>query len=1285
MINVFYRLYVLTKKYKSASIVLFFLFLGTSAFFASRIHLEENIINAIPKDENIVQINRALEGFKMNSRLVVHLYFNDSLGDNPQELIDVAHQLSDSIQAQYADLVNDIRLAFPDTQLQELYAYYSQHLPLYLSAEDYNEISTRTTEAGIAKTVENNYKALISPMSIVAKKMLVKDPFGLLGIPLQNTQKLQLDDNIQLYQNHLLTKDRKHLIFFLGLTNPPNETANNGTLIDGLDDLIKVFKTETPTINIEYFGQTAVSVANAKKIKQDIILTVSLAVLALFLFITLFYKNVRIFFIAITPGLFGATVALACLTLIKTSVSVISLGIGAVLLGITIDYALHFATHYKDQNKVDALFKDLTMPLLMSSATTACAFFSLLFLRSDALADLGIFAGVSILSASLYTLIVFPHLVIREKKGTETASRRFNFVERIVNKGASYPFYKAKWSIGLFLLLSFISLFTWKNYSFENNMLRLNYMPDHLAQYEKNLNAISTYSASNIYLISTGANLQEALEEEAKVKQALQNLKDEGVIYNYLTVNDIFPAPSVQQERLEKWKAYWEENNEDSLFAKFNQAASKAGFRSDGFVDFKKLLKADYSLLDEEDAKTIFSVIGEDFIIQDEGQVAVISSIKTDPANKKAVLQRLEHINGPLVFDMGYLTAHLVKLLQEDFNKLVNLSLIVVFALILLNYGRIELALIAFIPIALSWLWILGVMGLFGLKFNIVNIIVCTFIFGLGIDYSIFSMQGYTQKYQSGLKTIFSYRKSIILSAATTLLSIGVLAFAEHPALKSIALLAIIGISSVIFITFTIQPICYNIFIAKRKKKGLLPYTLGTLLRSVFAFLYFLLGCLLLTLVRVLFYLPFASKEGRKKHFHWVLMWFCKSLIYIMANVKKTVQGREHTDFNKPAVIIANHHSFLDIILMLMFHPKVIMITNDWVYNSPFFGKVVRYADFVSTTKGVEEQSNKIKDMIQKGYSIVVFPEGTRSDSFELHRFHKGAFYLAHHLKLDIQPVILHGTNYTMPRKDPFYLKNGRVTVKFLPRIVYGSESFGETYSESTKKISKYFKSEYEVLRKELETPDFFKETILKNYIYKGPIIEWYLKVKYRLEKGYALFHTLVPHKANIVDVGCGYGMLSYALALSSSERKIVGIDHDEDKIEIANHCPVKPDHLQFKYGDVTNYAYESADVFIVSDVLHYLLPEEQKQLLNNIVDKLNVGGKIILRDGDSSKKERHKGTEMTEVFSTKSGFNKTKNPLHFISAEMITLFATENKLELTIVDNTKYTSNIVFVLEKKG
>src|SRR5690606_16406739 len=121
--------------------------------------------------------------------------------------------------------------------------------------------------------------------------------------------------------------------------------------------------------------------------------------------------------------------------------------------------------------------------------------------------------------------------------------------------------------------------------------------------------------------------------------------------------------------------------------------------------------------------------------------------------------------------------------------------------------------------------------------------------------------------------------------------------------------------------------------------------------------------------------------------------------------------------------------------------------------------------------------------------------------------FHKGAFYLAEQFKLDIQPVLLHGTSFTMPKGDDFHLKNGSLRVEFLPRIKADDLSWGNGYSERTKIIGRYFKEEYNKLREQREVPQYFKEIVRKNYIYKGPVLEWYVKIKFGLEKGYRILH----------------------------------------------------------------------------------------------------------------------------------------------------------------------------------
>ncbi len=86
--------------------------------------------------------------------------------------------------------------------------------------------------------------------------------------------------------------------------------------------------------------------------------------------------------------------------------------------------------------------------------------------------------------------------------------------------------------------------------------------------------------------------------------------------------------------------------------------------------------------------------------------------------------------------------------------------------------------------------------------------------------------KGLLQEYKYGQKALNSYKTSILLSALTTICGMGVLIFAKHPALQSIAALSIIGIISVVFIAFIIQPIVFGWVMLNRKAKGLPPYTI---------------------------------------------------------------------------------------------------------------------------------------------------------------------------------------------------------------------------------------------------------------------------------------------------------------------------------------------------------------------------------------------------------------------------------------------------------------------------
>jgi 1-acyl-sn-glycerol-3-phosphate acyltransferase len=399
---------------------------------------------------------------------------------------------------------------------------------------------------------------------------------------------------------------------------------------------------------------------------------------------------------------------------------------------------------------------------------------------------------------------------------------------------------------------------------------------------------------------------------------------------------------------------------------------------------------------------------------------------------------------------------------------------------------------------------------------------------------------------------------------------------------------------------------------------------------------------------------------------------------------RKTI-GRSPDQFDRASILIANHTSFLDILSTTSLHPKLILLTNKWVWNSPIMGGVVRLADYYPVSEGAEESVERLKERMAEGYSVVIFPEGKRSEDGKMKRFHKGAFFLAETLKRPILPLVIHGAARCIP-KGTFYLTEGKLTLKFLPRIEPDDQRFGATYAERTKSISRYFREEFDALSKEIETPQYFSYRLITNYLYKGPVLEWYMRIKLKLEKNYAPFNDLIPSKGKVLDLGCGYGFLCYMLQFTSTERDITGVDYDEEKIDTANNGYLKTDRLKFYCADVTSFPLDKYDTIVVSDVLHYLRESDQDILLKRCFGALKEGGRLIVREGNADLAKRHKGTMLTEFFSVKLfRFNKSVNSLNFVSGKRIRELAVSTGLTVRVIDDAKFTSNVIFVIQKSG
>ncbi len=1279
---VFLKIFDFFSKRKFLLFVILFFLVALFTLLAFRIKLNEDITDFLPKTKEVENISEVFSLINSNDDLGIIISDEDPQS-KPEKLIAYADMFTQDIENRLVpSLVKDVTYKIDEEKMSESFDVFSENLPFFLNQEDYVHLEKMIDPSHVDSVLNSEYKMLISPAGMFMKKFIVRDPLNISKYALQKIGLSGVGSGYKMYNNCIFSEDKRNLLMFISSAYPANESFYNTKLIKELDKIVdeNLKKIGKSSVKIQYYGTVAASVGNSRQLKQDFMITMGIAILVLFVFFGIFFRNKSTIFMLLLPVIFGALFSLAVISLINPNISLIAIGAGSIILGVAMNYSIHFYSHYRHVHSVRQVIKELSLPLTLGSITTTGAFLGLLLVKSDVLKDFGLASALCLLGAVLFTLIFLPFMVKKEKNEPDKP-----FKSNIIDRFSAYHFERNPYIIGAIIILTVFLFVMARKVSFETDMNKLGYTSEKLKLAEQTLNNISDSSSRKVFIVSKAKDLNKALRNSEKLSHKISVLQEKKYVNQVLGVSSVLLSDSMQQVKIGLWESFWNEERKQNIKKHLIESGQKLNFREDAFHEFFSILDRKYTGVNSEDFEFLKNQYAKQFINEDENNSYVITLLKFNPQKRDEVIAAIPENDNTVVFETNNMLSHFIDIINKDFNTILLISSLLVFIFLLFSYGRIELAVVAFVPMLVSWVWILGIMSLLDVKFNIFSIIISAFIFGLGDDYSIFIMDGLLQKYKKGVNLLDSYKTAVFLSALTMFVGIGVLIFAKHPALRSIALLTIIGMISVVFLSYTIAPALFRLLVYKKNKLRKFPVTAYGLLYGVVCYSYFLTGCFITGLLGLTLYkiLP-VSKKKRHLIYHKTLQLCCKSTMYIMYFTKKKILNFNGETLKKPALIIANHQSIIDIPLFLMFSPKVIMITNDAFYYSKLIGIIVKLGGFLPASIGYDAIAEKLKPAVDDGYSIIVFPEGTRSNDGYIHRFHKGAFFLAEKLKLDVLPIVSNGTgNYVA--KGEFLSKKSLITAKFLDRIKYDDLKWGENYTDRTKNILKYFRTEYASLIEEYyNDPRQFRDIIIKNYIYKGPVIEWYTRIKLKLENNYQIYNEIIPRKAKILDIGCGYGYLSMILGIISPERNILGVDFDEEKIEIAAHCMTKPPNINFSHQDITEFEFENYDVFIMSDVLHYLSDDNQFQLLKRCIHKLNTGGIILVRDGNKDMDKEHKKTKFTEFISTRFEFNKTEDKkLHFFSASKLKEIASILGVKVSIIEKGKVTSNTLFLLEK--
>ena len=781
----FVRLYRYFSHHKGLLYGLLLLSSAVFLYFGLQMHYEEDVSKLVPGAQDS-ETSLAFNSLKVKDK--VFLQFPSATPDEVDAFMEGLQQRDSSIANVLYKLDGSLVLGALDFAMS--------HLPSFVPETAYPAFDEAIKQA--EGTMARNYDLLMADETGRDTQMITLDPLDLRSkiLPLEG-----LGGGFKIKDGHLYSADSSTLLAFLS----PNFSYQNSQASLALVNHIKEQIAESG-LEVLVHGAPVTSVDNASTIKGDLLVTIGLSFILILLVLCISFRSINVIWQNLLPVGYGTAFALAVLYLIKGSMSLMAFGICAVVLGVAISYCLHILIHHRFVGDIERLLQEEARPVCLGSITTIGAFVGLLFTKSSLLQDFGLFASLALLGSTFFTLVFLPHLL---KDGDRRFSQK---VLQIVDKVNDAPWDSNRWFVGTLCMAIVVSLFFAPHVEFDSDLRNLNYESPATTTARERYVSQNQDGLKQRYYAAAGATLDEALENHALLRHSIDSLLSAGIAAKSSDLTSVLLIPEAEQaRRIAAWNAYWTPEKKASALKAIASSARKVGLDASLFAPFEGLLEASYEPASLYDAGIVPDGLLSNYVEYSAGRYLVFSPVLMKSTNQKAVDDALAAVPHAIVVDPIYYTGNLVELTHRDFNAALLLSSLFVLVVLLLSFRRVWVALLAFLPMTLSWYVVQGMMAIFGLEFNLINIVISTFIFGIGVDYSIFVMQGLL----GGGDLLGQHKTAIFFSAFALFVVMISLLFAVHPAIRSIGLCSIIGMSATILITYSLLPLLYRFF-AKR-------------------------------------------------------------------------------------------------------------------------------------------------------------------------------------------------------------------------------------------------------------------------------------------------------------------------------------------------------------------------------------------------------------------------------------------------------------------------------------
>jgi len=187
----------------------------------------------------------------------------------------------------------------------------------------------------------------------------------------------------------------------------------------------------------------------------------------------------------------------------------------------------------------------------------------------------------------------------------------------------------------------------------------------------------------------------------------------------------------------------------------------------------------------------------------------------------------------------------------------------------------------------------------------------------------------------------------------------------------------------------------------------------------------------------IAFFLRRFDPDGKLAHAQG--FWWAKLIVSVNPFWTFTISGIENIKKDKAYLLVSNHQSMADIILISRMKRQFKWVAKESLFKIPLLGGCLSGVQNISLKRedrsSIKEVNKKMVYWLRRGISICIFPEGTRSLDGELQEFKNGGFKIAIKEKKPVVPIAIKGTYDALPKGSWIFKKKVYGEVKILPAI----------------------------------------------------------------------------------------------------------------------------------------------------------------------------------------------------------------------------------------------------------